>query len=91
MELFMVEHKKLWSKKYVRISVLLCFVYTVIFAGILQFQWFTFGSSKDVTSAFGNHFDGYEVIRERQKYAEKFRGVLTDKKVNGYGIGLPEC
>lgn len=82
MGIFLAEHKKLWCKKYVRISVLLCFVYMIIFAGILQFQWFTFGSPKDVTSAFGNHFDGYEVIRERQEYAEKYHGVLTDETLS---------
>lgn len=39
------------------------FVYYVIFGSILSFQWFGFGSSDDYTSAFGNNFDGYTVIR----------------------------
>ena len=30
MELFWLEHKKLWRKKIVKICVLLCFVYYVI-------------------------------------------------------------
>ena len=82
MELFWAEHKKLWSKRSVKISVLLCFIYMVIFAGILQYQWFTFGSSKDVTSAFGNHFDGYDNIREKQEYAEKYGYELTDETLS---------
>ena len=47
MELFWLEHKKLWRKKIVKICVLLCFVYCVIFGSILSFQWFSFGSSDD--------------------------------------------
>ena len=62
MELFWLEHKKLWRKKIVKICVLLCFVYYVIFGSILSFQWFGFGSSDDDTSAFCNNFDGYTVI-----------------------------
>ena len=57
MELFWLEHKKLWRKKIVKICVLLCFVYSIIFGSILSFQWFGFGSSDDYTSAFGNNFD----------------------------------
>lgn len=76
MELFFAEHKKLWSRNNVRISVLLCFIYIVIFGGILQYQWFSLGSSKDVT---GNHFDGYEYIRLRQQYSEKYGPKLTDE------------
>lgn len=38
MELFWLEHKKLWRKKIVKICVLLCFVYCVIFGSILSFQ-----------------------------------------------------
>ena len=59
MELFWLEHKKLWRKKIVKICVLLCFVYYVIFGSILSFQWFGFGSSDDYTSAFGNNFEIY--------------------------------
>lgn len=77
MELFLLEHKKLWRKKSVKISVIICFVYIVVFGSILSFQWFSFGSSGDYTSAFGNNFDGYSVIRNRQEYAGSFE-ELTD-------------
>ena len=79
MELFWLEHKKLWRKKIVKICVLLCFVYCVIFGSILSFQWFGFGSSGDYTSAFGNNFDGYTVIKDSQGYALSFGGELTDE------------
>lgn len=79
MELFLLEHKKLWSRKSVRLSFLLCFIYTVIFGGILSYQWFTFGSSKDPTSAFGNYFNGYSVIRESQAYGSQWGEELTDE------------
>ncbi len=79
MELFLLEHKKLWRKQMVKISVLLCFVYIVIFGGILSFQWFSFGSSDDYTSAFGNNFDGYGMIRKSQEYALTFGGKLADE------------
>ncbi len=78
MELFWLEHKKLWRKKGVRLSVLLCFVYVVIVGNILVFQWFGFGSTKH-TSSFENHFDGYSVIRDSQEYASAFGGGLTDE------------
>ena len=55
---------------------MLCFVYIVVFGGILQYQWFSLGSSKDIT---GNHFDGYEYIRGRQEYARKYGPKLTDE------------
>ena len=79
MELFWLEHKKLWRRSSVKISVLLCFVYVVIFGWILSFQWFSFGSSNDYTSAFGNNFDGYSVIRDSQEYSLLFGGELTDE------------
>jgi len=79
MELFLLEHKKLWRKSMVKICVILCFVYIVIFGSILSFQWFTFGSPDDYTSAFGNNFDGYESIREKQEYAHIFGDELTDE------------
>ena len=67
MNLFLLEHKKLWRKRLTKISVLLCFVYVVVFGGILSFQWFSFGSSGDHTSAFGNNFDGYAVVKPAAK------------------------
>ena len=42
-------------------------------------QWFSFGSSDDYTSAFGNNFDGYTVIKDSQGYALSFGGELTDE------------
>ena len=59
MELLRLEHKKLWHRKSVQIGVLLCFLYIIIFGNLLSYQWFTFGSTDDFTSSFGNHFDGY--------------------------------
>lgn len=79
MELFWLEHKKLWKKGSVKISVLLCFVYIVIFGNILSFQWFSFGSSHDYASAFGNNFDGYSQIRKCQEYSLEYGGHLTDE------------
>lgn len=79
MELFWLEHKKLWRKGSVKISVLLCFSYMVIFGCILSFQWFSFGSWDGYTTAFGNHFDGYSVIKDSQEHALSFEGDLTDE------------
>ena len=79
MELFLLEHKKLWRKQMVKICVLLCFIYIVIFGSALSFQWFTFGSSDDYTSAFGNNFDGYGMIKDSQEYALAFGEELTDE------------
>lgn len=79
MELFALEHKRLWRRAGTRLCVLLCFVYVVIFCGVLSYQWFEFGSEGDVTSAFGNHFDGYSVIRASQAQAAQYGGVLTDQ------------
>lgn len=79
MELFKLEHKKLWRRRSVKLGVLLCFVYVVIVGNILVFQWFGFGTSNDYTSSFGNHFDGYRAIRNRQEYARSFGGTLTEE------------
>lgn len=81
MDLFMLEHKKLWRRFSVKLCVFLCFLYVVVFGGILSYQWFTFGSSDDYTSAFGNNFDGYTVIRESQAFSERFGGTLTDESL----------
>lgn len=78
MELFRVEHKKLWRKTSVRVCVLLCFAYVVGFCGFLSYQWFEFGSSNDVTSAFGNNFDGHAMIRSYQAHADSYGPYLTD-------------
>lgn len=81
MELFLLEHKKLWRKKSTKISVFLCFLYVVVFGNILSFQWFSFGSRNDYTSAFGNNFDGYSVIRDSQEYSLEFGGELTEENL----------
>lgn len=81
MELFLLEHKKLWRKMSTRVSVILCFIYVVVFGSILSFQWFSFGSSDGYTTAFGNNFDGYRVIRDSQEYSLRFGGVLTDESI----------
>lgn len=80
MELFLLEHKKLWRRAGTKISVFLCFAYLVVFGSILSFQWFNFGSKVDFTSSdFGRNFDGYAAIRDRQAYALSFGGDLTDE------------
>lgn len=81
MELFLLEHKKLWRKTSTKISVFLCFLYLVVFGSILSFQWFSFGSSDDYTSAFGNNFDGYDMTRKSQEYSLMFGGELTDQSL----------
>ncbi len=82
MELFLMEHKKLWRKAGTKISFLLCFLYLVVFGSILSFQWFNFGSKTDFTSSdFGRNFDGYAAIRDRQEYAFSFEGDLTDESL----------
>lgn len=81
MELFWLEHKKLWRKRSVKVCVLLCFIYIVVFGSILSYQWFSFGSSDDYTSAFGNNFDGYSVIKESQAYSLEFGEKLTDESL----------
>ena len=81
MELFLLEHKKLWRKASTKISVFLCFLYVVVFGNILSFQWFSFGSRNDYTSAFGNNFDGYGVIRDSQEYSLEFGGELTEENL----------
>lgn len=79
MELFLLEHKKLWRRMSTKICVLLCFIYVVVFGGVLSYQWFTFGSSGGQDTTFSNNFDGYEMIRTRQEYSYAFGGELTDE------------
>ena len=79
MGLFALEHKKLWRRAGTRVSAALCFVYMVVFCGVLSYQWFEFGSTDDVTSAFGNNFDGYAMIRSYQADTEGYGGFLTDE------------
>lgn len=75
MELFRLEHKKLWRKTSTRICVLLCLLYLVGIS-FLMYQWMTFGSVKDGYG--GRNFDGYENIKNCQTYGRKY-GVLTDE------------
>lgn len=81
MRLVLLEHKKLWRRKRVKICVLLCFVYIVVFGAVLSYQWFTFGSVDDPTSAFGKKFDGHANIRDKQKYAAEMGGLFTDRRL----------
>ncbi len=80
MELFVLEHKKIWRRKIVRISVFLCFLIIVIFGSVLSYQWFSHGSS-NYSSGFGNNFDGYSNIRNLQEYGKERGGDLTDEKL----------
>lgn len=76
MELFRLEHKKLWRKNSTRICVMLCFFYCVIFGSFFNYQCIGFGSYKEHHD--GKNFDGYENIRNCQAYFRKY-GVLTDE------------
>ncbi len=78
MELFLLEHKRLWRRMSTKISVFLCFLYLVVFGSILSFQWFSLGSSSGNGTGFGYNFDGYSAIRNRQEYARSFEGELND-------------
>lgn len=80
MELFLMEHKKLWQRRTTKVCICLCFVYIIVIGDILSYQWFTFGSSNGYTS-FSNNFDGYDTIRKSQQYAHSFGGELTDESL----------
>lgn len=77
MELFRLEHKKLWRKTSTRICVLLCLLYCIVLGCFLAYQWGTFGSTK---GGYGRNFDGYENIRDCQTYLRKY-GMLTDESL----------
>ena len=80
MELFALEHKRLWRTKRVWICVLLCFVYCVIYGSVLSYQWFVFGNvGEDTTSPYKNNFDGYSAIQSYKAQADKYGDVLTDE------------
>lgn len=76
MELFKLEHKKLWRKHSTRICVLLCLFYCIGLGSFLVYQWTIYGSTKENHS--GNNFDGYENIRNCQAYSRKYE-ALTDE------------
>ena len=59
----------------------LCFAYAVVFGSKLSFQRFSFGSPDDYTSAFGNNFDGYKVIRDSQEYSLTFGEEHNDESL----------
>lgn len=77
MELFKLEHKKLWRKNSTKICTLLCFFYCVALGSVLMLQWGAFGSRKAAADGSRN-FDGYENIRRCQAYFHKY-GELTDE------------
>ena len=77
MELFKLEHKKLWRKNSTKICALLCFFYCVALGSVLMLQWGAFGSRKAAADGSRN-FDGYENIRRCQAYFHKY-GELTDE------------
>lgn len=80
MELFRQEHKKLWHRRSVKISALLCFLYVVLLGGFLSYQYTEFGS-RNYTQGQGTRFDGYSNIRAKQAYAAQYAGELTDEKL----------
>lgn len=80
MELFKQEHKKLWRKRSVRISVLLCVLYVVALSGFWTYQYSEYGSH-NYTQGYGTRFDGYSNIRAKQAYAAQYAGELTDEKI----------
>lgn len=80
MELFALEHKKLWRGTGTRICVLLCFAYFVLYGGVLGYQWFLYGSEgDDPTRAYNHRFDGYCAIRDYKELAASYGGVWTDE------------
>ena len=81
MDLFWLEHKKLWRRMSTKVSVILCLTYSVIFGSFLNYQWFTFGSHNLYQTAFGNDFDGYANIMDSQAHAKAYAGELTDETV----------
>lgn len=82
MQLFLLEHKKLWRRAGTKISVFVCVLYLVVFGSILSFQWFNFGSRDNFAgSDFDKNFDGYAAIRDRQGYALSFGEELTDESL----------
>ena len=79
MELIKAEHRKLWSRRSTQIGVLVYLLFTLVFGGVLSYQWFSFGSQWDsYSSSFENHFDGYENIRRKQEYASQWDTKAKD-------------
>lgn len=79
MELFVLEHKRLWRTPRVWICVLLCFLYSVIWGSVMWYQWLGFGTVNDGTDIYGNSFDGYSNIRDWQEEFSQFGDEWTDE------------
>ena len=79
MELFALEHKRLWRTPRVWICVLLCFAYSVIWGTLFQYQWLGFGTQHDTTDPYDFSFDGYSNIRGFQEQFSQFGDNWTDE------------
>ena len=79
MELFALEHKRLWRTTRVWLCVLVCFVYSVIWGTLFQYQWFRFGTQNDATDPYDYSFDGYSNIRDWQEEFSQFGDHWTDE------------
>ncbi len=80
MELFALEHKRLWRTTRVWLCVVLCFFYCVIYTGVISYQWTYFGSEgDDPTNLYSNHFDGYSMIRTYMARADTYGDYWTDE------------
>ncbi len=80
MELFALEHKRLWRTTRVWLCVLLCFVYCVIYTGVMAYQWTYFGSEgDDPTNLYSNEPNGYSMIRTYKARADTYGDYWTDE------------
>ncbi len=80
MELFVLEHKRLWRTPRVWICVLLCFFYCIIYTGFISYQWTYFGTpGEDPTNLYSNNFNGYSAIRDYQAQSDKYGDFWTDE------------
>ena len=79
MELFALEHKRLWRTPRVWICVLLCFLYSVVWGTLLWYQWLGFGTQNDSTDIYDHNFDGYTAIRDWQEEFSQFGDHWTDE------------
>lgn len=81
MELFALEHKRLWRSTRVWLCVLLCFLYSVVWGSLIWYQWLGFGSQNDSTDQHDNNFDGYSAIRGFQEQFSQFGDYWTDETI----------
>ena len=82
--LFVLEHKRLWRKTGTRLCVVLCLVYFVLYAGLLGYQWYNYGSMRDdpdrgYRTGFDNNFDGYSAIRTYRELSARYGDRWTDE------------